>query len=72
MVMYPNIVTASTPHLSSCLVVFLKISIAARKQMVEMQHMLHITYCLFKKNYSIKFRGQISNPVKLMVQCQFI
>lgn len=42
MITYPNIVTASTPQLSSCLVVFLKISIDARKQMVEMQHVLHI------------------------------
>lgn len=73
MVTYPNIVTASTPQLSSFLVVFLKISIAGRKQMVDAACVAHNDNLLpFFLNYSIKFRGKISNPVKFMVQWQFI
>lgn len=71
----PKKVIASAPQLTSHLVVFLKITIAARKQMVDMQCMLHIIiiYCLFrKKNCRMKFREQISNPVKFMAQWQFI
>lgn len=49
MVIYPNTVIALAPQLTSHLVVFLKITIPARKQMVDMQHMLHmiLIYCLF-------------------------
>lgn len=77
MVTYPHTVIASAPQLTSHLVVFLKITIAARRQIVDMQHMLHIMliYCFFwkkKKNCSMKSRGQISDPVKFMAQCQFI
>lgn len=51
MVTYTDTVIATAPQLTYHLVVFLKITIAARKQMVDMQHMLHIMliYCLFLK-----------------------
>lgn len=79
MVTYPNTVTALAPQLTSHLVVFLKITIAAENEMVDMQHMLHmiLIYCFFfekrtPNKCSMKFRGYISNPMAFMAQCQFI